>query len=268
MLVCVNADGVNEYKSFEYGMQLQYQHGDASRLPSHRDIIAMLDSGRITDFNWRQVCYNGERPIFEFLTAEFINALGGYLSKRIEKIFAIKNQPVVILEIGAGDGRLTHFLRMVLQHLTPRNVQIIATDSGAWERIRPVFHVERLKYQDALETYRPQIVLCSWMPYRHDWTAAIHATPSVGEYILIGETDDGCCGDPYRTWGVTSFLDVQEKKETKDYVPVYRREGFQRKNLNEISRYQICRSDFLDSRFHSKTVSFRRRRRQKENVQK
>lgn len=242
---------------------LEYQYNDETRLPSHYNSVSMLKSGRVADFNWRRICYNGEQPIFEFLTKEFVESLGVYLAQRVELIHVVRKQPVTILEIGAGDGRLTHFLHRVLWQLAQGKVQLIATDSGAWKRISPVFSVERLNYQDALKKYKPQIVLCSWMPYQHDWTATIRATPSVGEYVLIGETDDGCCGHPYRTWGVTSFSDVRDKKDMKDCIPLYMRDGFKRRNLNEMSRYQICRSDFLDSRFHSKTVSFRKDRRHK-----
>ena len=35
-----------------------------------------------------------------------------------------------------------------------------------------------------------------------DFTATIRATPSVQAYVLVGEVDDGCCGDPWLTWGV------------------------------------------------------------------
>ena len=40
------------------------------------------------------------------------------------------------------------------------------------------------------------------MVLNEDWTAAIRACPTVREYILIGEADDGCCGLPWETWGV------------------------------------------------------------------
>jgi hypothetical protein len=38
-------------------------------------------------------------------------------------------------------------------------------------------------------------------PLGVDWTAAFRATPSVRSYLLLGETDDGCCGRPWSTWG-------------------------------------------------------------------
>lgn len=229
------------------------------QLPSYYDVISMFDSGAISSLDWRQLCYNKESPIFELFTMEFVNLLAEYLSQRVEAYYAMQKQQVLILEIGAGDGRLTHFLRLRLYTLIPGKVQIVATDSGLWKSIRPVFPVESLDYRKALKIYQPGIVLCSWMMYQRDWTAAIRAIPSVNEYVLIGEMDEGCCGHPYRTWGLSSFRDreISDKKDG-NFTPLYEMNGFQRYNLDEISRYQICRSDWPDSRFHSKTVSFLR----------
>mmetsp|Transcript_38137 Transcript_38137/g.99014 ORF Transcript_38137/g.99014 Transcript_38137/m.99014 type:complete len:235 (-) Transcript_38137:41-745(-) len=56
-------------------------------------------------------------------------------------------------------------------------------------------------FEKALSEFQPDVVLVSWQPMGQDWTAAIRATPSVAEYILIGEIDDGICGQPWATWG-------------------------------------------------------------------
>lgn len=58
-----------------------------------------------------------------------------------------------------------------------------------------------LGFDAALAAHEPQIVLSSWMPMGRDWTAAVRRTPSVREYVLIGEADYGICGDPWLTWG-------------------------------------------------------------------
>ena len=47
----------------------------------------------------------------------------------------------------------------------------------------------------------PDVVLCCWQPMGVDWTAAMRARASVREYVLVGETDDGICGEPWATWG-------------------------------------------------------------------
>jgi len=88
------------------------------------------------------------------------------------------------------------------------------------------------------------------MPYREDFTEQVRGYDSVREYILIGETDGGCCGNEWKTWGY-SF--INEK------IPPHELNGFSRHNLDDLSKHQICRTDELGNYFHSKTVSFRRK---------
>ena len=52
--------------------------------------------------------------------------------------------------------------------------------------------------QAALAQHSPHVVLCCWMPLGQDWSLAMRAAASVTHYLLLGETDDGCCGVP---WG-------------------------------------------------------------------
>ncbi|KAL2642051.1 hypothetical protein R1flu_009638 [Riccia fluitans] len=73
--------------------------------------------------------------------------------------------------------------------------------------------------------------MVSWMPMGVDWTAPMRTTVSVLEYILIGEMDDGICGDPWLTWGCrasgdesssdtsshgNSYLDARSTYELQD----------------------------------------------------
>lgn len=50
------------------------------------------------------------------------------------------------------------------------------------------------------------MVLCCWQPLATDFTRAIRATPSVQEYLLIGEADSDICGDVELTWGIGTIL--------------------------------------------------------------
>ena len=52
-----------------------------------------------------------------------------------------------------------------------------------------------------MKKHSPDIVIFSWMPYQEDSSKDIRKFDSVQEYILIGETDGGCCGDEWETWG-------------------------------------------------------------------
>ena len=89
------------------------------------------------------------------------------------------------------------------------------------------------------------------MPYQTDSTKDFRSCPSVKEYILIGETDHGCCGHPWETWGVT--WDFKDHDQTP-----YQVDGFERFDLQDLRGLQICRTDQLLDWRHSETVSFRR----------
>ena len=90
--------------------------------------------------------------------------------------------------------------------------------------------VEPLSCAAALLKYQPTVVVCSWMPQGVDWSAEIRATKSVQEYILVGEVDGGCCGDPWLTWGHSSFdATAFDLNDTAPYVV----DGFERVDLDD-----------------------------------
>jgi hypothetical protein len=95
------------------------------------------------------------------------------------------------------------------------------------------------------------------MPYQEDWTKDIRMCDRVKEYILIGETDYGCCGDHWETWGKSWPWGVDDEGGEK--IPPYEVDGFGRKDLDELSDLQVCRTDSPGNYHHSKTVSFKRK---------
>jgi hypothetical protein len=99
------------------------------------------------------------------------------------------------------------------------------------------------------------IVLCSWMPPMIDWTA-LFRKKQVDEYILIGEADNGSCGDNWHTWGNYDFCDEEQEVEQQPKVP-YEHDGYKRVNLDKLSLLQFSRFDCKQSK-ESMTVSFRR----------
>ena len=189
---------------------------------------------------------------------------------------------------------------------------MVATDDMSW-RIFAKAEVEKLTVEQALEKYTnnptiqqtmttttnngddspsseqstlcsnpdqeqcPQvIVLCSWMPMGQDWTSQFR-TAQVDEYILIGEADDGSCGDNWLTWGNRAFYDYDAKENNTNDVldhthddddddddvvsptPPYVMEGYQRWDMDASTKYQFSSFDLANSK-SSKTVSFRRKK--------
>ncbi len=215
-------------------------------LPTHTQILEFFQ----TDTQWRDFCFNRANPVFEFLNQEYIDALGVYLESRVSEYQTDPNQPIRILEVGAGNGRLSHFLQMKLEQIAPGKTQIYAADSGEWN-LSTDFPVEQIDHNQALAKYNPDIVIFSWMPYESDYTKDFRSYASVREYILIGETDHGCCGHVWETWGEKWDFEDHDQKP-------YQKDSFERFDLQDLGRLQICRTDQLLDWRHSKTVSFRR----------
>ncbi len=191
----------------------------------------------------------GKIKLFEILTNEYIEDLTCYLVNRINKLI---DQQITILEAGAGDGRLTFFVNQKLQRYSQKEVKMIAIDNGQ-RGIKPLYRIINYDYQEALERFKPQIVLSSWMPMGVDWTKDFRKTISVMEYILIGPKDNGFSGAYYETWG-------QGKN-----IKLYEIDGFERLDLENLNQRQLCFENFkyeplnnLAKKF-SHTVSFRRK---------
>ena len=205
--------------------------------------------------------------IYEFWTREYIDGLATYLTERADSA----RGSTIILDVGAGDGTLAYFLRSALEasaiqgeatSMPKEHVSaVVATDDGSW-KIRPRFEVENIGVAEAVAKYRQKcdqlIVLCSWMPMGVDWTAEIRAS-SADEIILIGECDDGNCGDNWLTWGNPEFRDDMEESSNADdaLLAPYRNDGYKRFDLEDLSRWQCSRFDSSVSS-NSKTVSFRK----------
>lgn len=218
-------------------------------LPTRKEITRAFASEQAISLDWMAFCFNDKSPVFELLNEEFITALSQYLEKRINELQTSATETITILEVGAGNGRLSHFLRQQLENALPGKIKVVATDSGTWS-IESSFPVESMGHKEALETYQPQIVIFSWMPYEEDVTDDFRATASVQEYILIGEDDGGCCGDEWRTWGSSA----------DGSTPPYEEDGFERERLGEIGKHQICRTDTPGRYYHSSTNSFQRKK--------
>ncbi len=236
---------------------------DLNYLPTREDVYNVFEHYDNTDINfgdrkraWNSFCNAIEPPIFEFFNEGYINALGDYIINRLMKMQDLNNKPFTVLEIGAGDGRLAHFLQKKLNDEMPDKIKVVASDTGSW-KIEPTFPVENLSNREALENYKPQIVICSWMPPNVDFSADIRNCDSVKEYLLIGEAAGGCTGDNWLTWGLDLHGDHDENEERP-----YEKDGFIEKPIDDLSEQQLCKLDIpsadRDGSSVSQTISFRR----------
>ncbi len=206
-------------------------------LPSRAQILEAFKLEGTNHFDrgeWGEFLDGPYRNHYEILTEDFIRALGDYIGKRIFDLGKQKgNQPIIILETGAGNGRLSHFLKNQLLKKVGLNFKIIASDSGTW-KIKPDFPVEEIDVEQALRKYNPDIVVSSWETHSsHDWTKYYEENQNVKEYVLIEIPREHSSS---RKFSMTHLEDIEEK--------------------------QICRHDGDIDKPHfvseSKTMSFKR----------
>jgi len=244
--------------------------------------------------------------VYEFFTKEFIRELFRYIETSCVEIKKKQGlDEVLVLEVGAGTGQLTWLLIQEYNKSRQENnvrIKFLATDTGLWSErhsagaVNELDIVKNSSFVKALEEFSPNLVLCSWMPMEQDWTEDFRKCPSVEEYVLIGEVDDGCCGHPWKTWGqvidqgVEHQIFFEENRvhaknlsersvdvfhwlgkprdrkapanaeiQMKGTDPPYESDGFEKTCLG-FGHLQLSRYDRAHFAANSKTVSFRKKR--------
>jgi hypothetical protein len=133
------------------------------------------------------------KGIYCFYSRELVEALAGMIASRS------------CLEIGAGDGTLTRFLK-------ERGVEITATDSHGWSQsVAYPDWVVRLDAREALAKYAPEVVICSWPPSQNDFERQVFATPSVQLYIVIGSRHQFAFGN-WKDYLQQTAFELEEDK--------------------------------------------------------
>ncbi len=224
-------------------------------LPSYRtlkDDIGNVEEAWVSDKDFANVHEVGKA--FELLNREFVVALCDHIQKRMNE--RPRTESFVILELGAGNGRMAHFVQEELNSRAPNKAKVIAVDDGNWKIEHPFGNVEQMDYKIALEKHKPNMVLIAWMPYEKDWSTDVRAIPSVEEYILMGEP--ASTGTPWETWGEPDHTwDDEEMEEYKNEPPPFEKDGFEKKDLPTVSSKQIFRRTIVGG--YTGTFSFRRK---------
>ncbi|GAB7044022.1 MULTISPECIES: methyltransferase domain-containing protein [Catenuloplanes] len=93
------------------------------------------------------------------------------------------------LEIAAGDGTLSRFLRA-------EGVDVVATDDHSWSNsIDFPDDVLEEDARTALKRHSPKVVICSWPPAGNAFERFVFSTPSVELYVVIGSRHRESTGD-------------------------------------------------------------------------
>lgn len=139
------------------------------------------------------------RGIYCFYSREMIEGLARIIAGRS------------CLEIGAGDGTLTRFLKK-------QGVRLVATDNYGWENaVSYPDWVIRLDAGKALTTYTPEVVICSWPPSQNEFERHVFNTPSVQLYVVIGSRHQFAFGN-WTVYKQQSSFAFEEDKKLGDLV--------------------------------------------------
>ncbi len=222
--------------------ELAQKFYDRSYLPAREDFFKVFGTGSDSDspdLDWTEYSnmIGKGNPIFELWNVEYINALCGYLAQRdCNKA----GYPIKVLEVAAGNGRLTHFLKQELEQISPGKFELSATDSGI-EKYQIDFPVEKLAHKKAIKKFRPDIIICAWMPMGIDLSDEFRKEKNTKEYILIGPARLGIIGDYWKTWGISHV----EKRNIfrKLILPPFIKDGFDYYELAHLAQNQICKMD-------------------------
>ncbi len=154
------------------------------KLLFHHDLERKPVSVRSFKRVWRLV-------INKRILMPLVNKKGIYCfySKELVRGLAKLIGPADCIEIGAGDGTLTRLL-------IEAGVNCLATDDYSWSQyIQYPASVEKLDARQALDKYRPQVVICSWPPPGNSFEKLILNADSVSLYITIGTRNALYSGD-------------------------------------------------------------------------
>ena len=182
-------------------LSTSHQHQHRYTTPSNTSLVNLLEDIGCAVQGYNEFHLLCEASgIYEFVTRDFADSLAKYIRTSSHD---------TIVEVGAGGGLISRALKSRLSS----SKRYIATDANS----NP--NVLKMDYRRALSTFKPSLVVVSWMPRNEDWTTAFRECSSVSEYLIIG--DPTLCGTS-DSWSSSSFRS---------------------RTLEDLSSLQLCRYD-------------------------
>lgn len=179
-------------------------------LPAYEDAVALMrecdertPEGVAGPGSWLEHCE--ERGVFHYFTREFV----GRLARLIVGLDA-----ETCVEVGAGDGVLA-------RGLGEQGVIVAPTDP---QPAGP--EVVALGAREAIERYKPDLVIACWPPADAHVEVTVLGAPGVTAFVYIGQMINGQVG-PAQMWTVPRWR----------YAP-----------CEELSDYSLSRSDYYSAR--------------------
>lgn len=153
---------------------------------------------------WQEFCWQYGQS-FELITQELVTNLSQIIQSF--DFGGVEKRVVKILELGAGNGRLTHFLKRALpddemkkergegkrEELARKNFQLKAVDNGEMQIFSRIkgSEVSFAAAWQAVQDYQPDIILVSQMPMVYQWRnqgqASCWSSDEIGETLVNGE---------------------------------------------------------------------------------
>jgi hypothetical protein len=190
----------------------------------------------------------------DVLTVEYVRALAEYLARRAAEVKAQQGKAPTIVEIGAGNGRLSHFLNATGLF---KKGTLIATDptplgsKGTPESLQfPVMASDDRSILQALDRHgSPCILVSNYMTFGTDQTP-LWRSSCVAEYVLIGELGRRprapSSADAARASHLVSNEQYNSMMGNFCYslnMEEYEVDGYERVLLEEVSREMIHIAD-------------------------
>jgi hypothetical protein len=218
----------NQKLALEGARELLFDENGLKKLPRVEELRAVLRHSMLGLFEVTDGRRNGVgRSLYTIPTVEYCDQL----AKALKKLQGPKDR---ILEVCAGDGFLSYCLQQ-------RGVKILPVDNRCTEESHncgkdPRVEVAEAEAIEAIDDYKPTIVVASWIPYEDDLDERIVLNPHPKWLILIGEGCGGCTG----SMGVWDYA-----HETMDEVDEY-------KGVH----VNLCRTDHGGGMYHNRTAKF------------